>query len=51
MNVHPNTVKYRIKKVVDIIGIEKFEDCDLKLKIHIALKMRKLFDIDQKDYE
>lgn len=40
--IHPNTVKYRIDRVKEIIGEEVFENSEAKLKIHLALKMRKV---------
>jgi sugar diacid utilization regulator len=42
LDIHPNTVKYRLNKAVEAFG----EDFDMssaeKLKIHVILKMRKL---------
>lgn len=41
MFVHPNTIKYRINRIKDIIGNDYFNNNDNKLKLQISLKMRK----------
>jgi purine catabolism regulator len=41
MFVHPNTIKYRINRIKDIIGNDYFDNNDNKLKLQISLKMRK----------
>lgn len=40
--VHPNTVKYRIERIREILGPDALDCCEEKLKIHLALKMRKI---------
>lgn len=40
--VHVNTVKYRIARIKEIIGEEVFNSGESKLKIHLALKMRRI---------
>ncbi|GAW28193.1 CdaR family transcriptional regulator [Carboxydocella sp. ULO1] len=40
--VHPNTVKYRIDKVRDILGFDLFEHPEQRLNFHLTLKMRRL---------
>lgn len=43
LDIHVNTVKYRIERIKKIIGDETFNNCDTKLKLHLALKVRKIF--------
>lgn len=42
MFVHPNTVKYRVNKTIEVIGEGIFENSESKLLIHLYLKLRKL---------
>lgn len=42
MNVHVNTIKYRIDRIKVIIGEDIFDNSEAKLKIHLALKWRKI---------
>ncbi len=36
--VHPNTVRYRIRKVEERLGAEVFEDAALRFALHLAVK-------------
>lgn len=40
--LHPNTVRYRIRQIKAILGPGVFDRYEERLKIHIALKMRKI---------
>lgn len=40
--VHPNTVKYRIEKIKEILGFDPFMVPEQKLNFHLALKAQKL---------
>lgn len=40
--VHPNTVKYRIEKVREVLGFDPFKKPEQRLNFHLALKARKL---------
>ncbi|MEH7391423.1 PucR family transcriptional regulator [Bacillus sp. JJ1474] len=40
--VHPNTVKYRIEKIKEILGFNPFKEPEQKLNFHLALKAQKL---------
>ncbi|MDM5196726.1 PucR family transcriptional regulator ligand-binding domain-containing protein [Fictibacillus enclensis] len=40
--VHPNTVKYRIQKVREVLGFDPFQLPEQRLNFHLALKARRL---------
>ncbi|WP_134698652.1 PucR family transcriptional regulator [Ammoniphilus sp. YIM 78166] len=40
--VHPNTVKYRIEKVREVLGFDPFKQPEQRLNLHLALKARRL---------
>lgn len=40
--VHPNTVKYRIEKIREILGFDPFSHAQKRLNFHVALKARRL---------
>ncbi|WP_027415139.1 PucR family transcriptional regulator [Aneurinibacillus terranovensis] len=40
--IHPNTVKYRIEKVREVLGFDPFKNPEQRLNLHLALKARKL---------
>lgn len=40
--VHPNTVKYRIQRVREVLGFDPFELPEQRLNFHLALKARRL---------
>jgi purine catabolism regulator len=39
--IHPNTVKYRIKKIKDIVGAQILDDPQARLQCHLLLKILK----------
>jgi sugar diacid utilization regulator len=42
LNIHVNTVKYRIRRSREILGDEAIDDGQERLKLYLLLKMRKL---------
>lgn len=44
LSVHPNTVKYRIERIRELLGDEAFRDPHRRLGLHIALKLRRLVE-------
>ena len=43
LDIHTNTVKYRVDKIKSIIGDSYFTNNEEKLKLHVAIKMLKVF--------
>ncbi|WP_286974388.1 helix-turn-helix domain-containing protein [Acetomicrobium sp. UBA5826] len=39
--IHPNTVKYRIKKIKDVVGAQILDDPQARLQCHLLLKILK----------
>lgn len=42
LDVHPNTIKYRIGRVRQLLGDDALEDAALRLGLHVALKARRV---------
>jgi len=40
--VHPNTIKYRIDRIIEILGYDPTLDPEEKLALHLALKLYKI---------
>jgi|GEM_PF-6082637 len=42
LDIHPNTVLYRIQKAKTVLDPSYFSNCDKQLQLHVLLKMRRM---------
>ncbi len=48
MSYHLNTIKYRYRKICEILDTDLENDCEVRFDLHLALKLREICDISQK---
>lgn len=48
MSYHLNTIKYRYRKMCEILETDIENDCELRFDLHLALKLKEICDISQK---